>query len=111
MRDADGFMVRKIGVSNRRGSGAVGISILETVLNGDADQIGGAPRPQLGLDLAAVVRGGLVADTEGTLAFRPRRSPHSALEALERAVMTQRVNWVLDLEHPNLLRFCRPRMA
>src|SRR5215470_11325981 len=30
--------------------------------------------------------------------FRPRRSPHSALAALERAVMTQRVNWVLDLD-------------
>jgi hypothetical protein len=65
MRDADSFMVRKIGVSNRRGSGAAGISIVETVLNGDADQISDAPRPQLGLDLAAVVRGGLVADTEG----------------------------------------------
>jgi hypothetical protein len=47
MRDADSFMVRKIGVSNRRGSGAAGISIVETVLNGDADQIGGAPRRQL----------------------------------------------------------------
>ena len=30
--------------------------------------------------------------------FRPGRSPHSALAALERAVMTQRVNWVLDLD-------------
>ena len=37
MRDADSFMVRKIGVSNRRGSGAAGISIVETVPNGDAD--------------------------------------------------------------------------
>jgi hypothetical protein len=34
------------------------------VLNGDADQIGGALRPQLGFDLAAVVRSGLVADAE-----------------------------------------------
>jgi len=30
--------------------------------------------------------------------FRPGRSPHSALAALEKAVMTQRVNWVLDLD-------------
>jgi hypothetical protein len=49
MRDADSFMVRKIGVSNRRGSGAAGISIVETVLNGDADQIGGAPARSLAL--------------------------------------------------------------
>src|SRR6202034_1676289 len=27
--------------------------------------------------------------------FRPGRSPHSALATLERAVMTQHVNWVL----------------
>ena len=40
MRDADSFMVRKIGVNNRRGSGAAGISIVETVLNGDATHIG-----------------------------------------------------------------------
>ena len=30
--------------------------------------------------------------------FRPGRSPHSALAALDKAVMTQRVNWVLDLD-------------
>jgi group II intron reverse transcriptase/maturase len=30
--------------------------------------------------------------------FRPGRSPHSALAALEKALMTQRVNWVLDLD-------------
>src|SRR5712692_6307052 len=30
--------------------------------------------------------------------FRPGRSPHTALAALEKAVMTQRVNWVLDLD-------------
>ena len=29
--------------------------------------------------------------------FRPRRSPHTALATLEQALMTQRVNWVLDL--------------
>jgi hypothetical protein len=40
MRDADSFMVRKIGVNNRQGSGAAGISIVETVLNGDATHIG-----------------------------------------------------------------------
>ena len=30
--------------------------------------------------------------------FRPGRSPHSALAALEKALMTQRVGWVLDLD-------------
>ena len=30
--------------------------------------------------------------------FRPGRSPHSALAALDKALMTQRVNWVLDLD-------------
>jgi group II intron reverse transcriptase/maturase len=30
--------------------------------------------------------------------FRPGRSPHSALAALEKALMRQRVNWVLDLD-------------
>ena len=30
--------------------------------------------------------------------FRPRRSPHTALATLEQALMTQRVNWVLDLD-------------
>ena len=30
--------------------------------------------------------------------FRPQRSPHSALAALEKALMTQRVNFVLDLD-------------
>jgi RNA-directed DNA polymerase len=29
---------------------------------------------------------------------RPGRSPHSALAALKQALMTQRVNWVLDLD-------------
>jgi RNA-directed DNA polymerase len=30
--------------------------------------------------------------------FRPGRSPHSALATLEKALMTQRVNWVLDFD-------------
>jgi len=30
--------------------------------------------------------------------FRPGRSPHGALESLEEALMTQRVNWVLDFD-------------
>src|SRR5437588_3033698 len=30
--------------------------------------------------------------------FRPRRSPQTALAALEKALMTQRVSWVLDLD-------------
>ena len=30
--------------------------------------------------------------------FRPGRSPHAALAALDKALMTQRVNWVLDVD-------------
>jgi RNA-directed DNA polymerase len=30
--------------------------------------------------------------------FRPERSPHGALAALDKALMTQRVNWVLDVD-------------
>ena len=30
--------------------------------------------------------------------FRPGRSPHMALASLDKALMTQRVNWVLDLD-------------
>src|SRR5439155_7075111 len=30
--------------------------------------------------------------------FRPGRSPQTALAALEKALMTQRVSWVLDLD-------------
>jgi hypothetical protein len=30
--------------------------------------------------------------------FRPERSPHAALAALDKALMTQRVNWVLDVD-------------
>jgi hypothetical protein len=34
--------------------------------------------------------------------FRPGRSPHSALGALDKALMTQRVNFVLDVGHPQI---------
>jgi len=30
--------------------------------------------------------------------FRPRRNPHMALDALHTALMSQRVNWVLDAD-------------
>src|SRR5271165_628708 len=40
------------------------LAIGETVLNGDADQIGGARHPQLGFDLATIIRGGLVTNAE-----------------------------------------------
>src|SRR3954471_20766885 len=30
--------------------------------------------------------------------FRPGRSPHTALAALDKALMTQRVDWVLDVD-------------
>lgn len=52
--------------------------------------------------------------------FRPKRSQHHALEALERGLMTQRVNWVLDLDirkffdsvdHEWLLRMLGHRIA
>jgi group II intron reverse transcriptase/maturase len=52
--------------------------------------------------------------------FRPGRSPHQALEALHTALMTQRVNWVLDadirgffdsVDHEWLLRMLAHRIA
>jgi RNA-directed DNA polymerase len=52
--------------------------------------------------------------------FRPRRSPHQALDALAVGVMTKHVNWVLDadirsffdtLEHEWLIRFIEHRVA
>jgi group II intron reverse transcriptase/maturase len=52
--------------------------------------------------------------------FRPGRSPHTALTALNRALMTQPVNWVLDLDirsffdsvdHDWLLRMLEHRIA
>ena len=52
--------------------------------------------------------------------FRPRRSPHDALEALHTAVMSQCVNWVLDadirsffdsVDHEWLLRMVSHRIA
>ena len=30
--------------------------------------------------------------------FRPRRNPHQALASLHTAIMSQRVNWVLDAD-------------
>jgi RNA-directed DNA polymerase len=52
--------------------------------------------------------------------FRPGRSAHGALESLERALMTQRVSWVLDLDirtffdsldHEWLVRMLEHRIA
>jgi RNA-directed DNA polymerase len=52
--------------------------------------------------------------------FRPKRSPHQALKALERALVTQKVNWVLDadirrffdsVDHEWLLRMVAHRIA
>jgi retron-type reverse transcriptase len=52
--------------------------------------------------------------------FRPRRSPHRALDALATGIMTKRVNWVLDadirdffgqLDRDWLGRFLRHRIA
>jgi group II intron reverse transcriptase/maturase len=52
--------------------------------------------------------------------FRPRRSPHQALDALAVGITTKKVNWVLDgdiqsffdtLEHGWLLRFLEHRVA
>lgn len=52
--------------------------------------------------------------------FRPRRSPHHALDALSVGLMTKKVNWVLDadirgffdtLDHRWLVRFIEHRIA
>jgi RNA-directed DNA polymerase len=52
--------------------------------------------------------------------FRPKRSPHLALDALTVGIMTKKVNWVLDadirsffdtLEHEWLIRFIEHRVA
>jgi group II intron reverse transcriptase/maturase len=52
--------------------------------------------------------------------FRPKRSPHLALDALTVGIMTKKVNWVLDadirsffdtLEHEWLVRFIEHRVA
>jgi len=52
--------------------------------------------------------------------FRPRRSPHQALDALTVGVMTRKVNWVLDadiraffdtLDHGWLVQFIEHRVA
>ena len=52
--------------------------------------------------------------------FRPKRSPHLALDALTVGIMTKKVNWVLDadiraffdtLDHGWLIRFIEHRVA
>ena len=52
--------------------------------------------------------------------FRPGRNPHQALSALHTAIMSQRVNWVLDadirsffdsVDHELLLRMLAHRIA
>ena len=52
--------------------------------------------------------------------FRPRRNPHQALDALHTALMSQRVNWVLDadirsffdsVDHEWLMRMLAHRIA
>ena len=45
--------------------------------------------------------------------FRPERSPHAALAALDKALMTQRVDWVLDVDIINgwLMRMLTHRIA
>jgi group II intron reverse transcriptase/maturase len=52
--------------------------------------------------------------------FRPKRSPHQALKALEKALITRKVNWVLDadirrffdsVDHEWLLRMIAHRIA
>ena len=52
--------------------------------------------------------------------FRPRRSPHDALDALSVGIMTKRVNWVLDadiraffdtLNHEWLVKFIKHRIS
>ena len=46
--------------------------------------------------------------------FRPTRSPHTALSALERALMTQNVNWVLDIDIRSFLdpaSYCTPAFS
>jgi RNA-directed DNA polymerase len=52
--------------------------------------------------------------------FRPGRSPHGALESLREALMTRRVNWVLDvdiqsfydsIDHEMILRMVAHRVA
>jgi len=52
--------------------------------------------------------------------FRPRRSAHDALEAVDRALMTRKVNWVLDadirgyyeaIDHEWLVKFVQHRIG
>ena len=52
--------------------------------------------------------------------FRPRRSAHDAMDALDRGLMTRKVNWVLDadirgyyeaIDHEWLVRFVQHRIG
>jgi RNA-directed DNA polymerase len=71
--------------------------------------------------VAEVVNAIYEADFYGfSYGFRPGRSAHDALENLERALMTQRVNWVLDfdvqtffdsLDHEWMVRMLEHRIA
>ncbi len=90
----------------------------------------GSPRP-LGIPaLEDKIVQGAVAEVLGAIyevdflgysyGFRPGRSPHDALKALQTALMTQKVNWVLDadvrnffgsVDHEWLLRMTAHRVA
>ena len=71
-------------------------------------ECGGAPGAKLVLNEARscrpwkISRGGCAyyeVDFLGfSYGFRPRRNPHMALSALHTALMSQRVNWVLDAD-------------
>ena len=43
--------------------------------------------------------------------FRPRRNPHMALDALHTALMSQRVNWVLDADIRSFFNSVRQSVA
>ena len=92
MRDADSFMVRKIGVSNRRGSGAAGISIVENVLNGDADPFGRSLR-------STATAGN---PPQAVVAALKRASPSSRSPGNPgRSIQAERLHW--PLKPPNQL--------
>src|SRR5207248_3643470 len=86
-------------------SGTADIAIGQTVLNGDADQIGGARGLQLGFDLAAVVRSGLIADAEcvGDLGEVAALRQQTQDFEIARGEIVERVRWGLDpREHESL---------
>src|SRR5437667_7348086 len=67
--------------------------------------------------LSAIYEGDFLGFSYG---FRPKRSPHHALDALSVGLLTKRVNWVLDadirgffdtLDHGWLIRFIEHRVA